>query len=246
MRTSVFAFFVLCCLLITKTEAQNKITFPASDQLTVTADFYENEKDGKNATWVLLFHQAGYSRGEYRETAARIVKLGYNCLAVDLRSGQEVNFVTNETAKEAKKKKISSGYLDAKKDILAAIEYAFGKSNKPVILFGSSYSASLALVVAKSNSKVKSVVAFSPGEYFENALNVQNSLTGYDKPIFAAVSKKEYPYLETLLSGVTKNKTLFQPQSGDGEHGSKALWKANKSHSEYWMALISFLKAQLK
>lgn len=246
MRSSVFALAVFFCLIINKTEAQTKLTFPASDKLTVTADFYENEKEGKTAAWVLLFHQAGYSRGEYKETAARIVKLGYNCLAVDLRSGEEVNFVKNETAAEAKKKKLPTNYLDAKQDILAAIDYAFEKSKKPVILFGSSYSASLALVVAKSNAKVKAVVAFSPGEYFENTLNVQTSLTGYDKPVFAAVSKKEFSYLETLLTGVTKNKTIFQPQSGDGEHGSKALWKSNKSSSEYWMALISFLKAQLK
>lgn len=246
MRTSIIAFVGFLCFFIFKTEAQTKITFPASDQLTVTADFYGNEKVGKTATWVLLFHQAGYSRGEYRETAARIVKLGYNCLAVDLRSGEEVNFIRNETASEAIKKKLPTSYLDAKKDILAAIEYAFEKIKTPVILFGSSYSASLALVVAKNNPKVKAVVAFSPGEYFENSLNVQSSLEGFDKPVFAAVSKKEYPYLETMLTNVTKDKMLFQPQSGEGEHGSKALWKSNKSSSEYWMALVSFLKAQLK
>lgn len=246
MRTFVFTLIVFHCIVFFETIAQSKISFPSSDQLTVTADFYENEKDGKTATWVLLFHQAGYSRGEYRETAARIVKLGFNCLAVDLRSGEEINFVNNETAAEAKKKKLPTTYMDAKKDILAAIEYAFEKSKKPVLLFGSSYSASLALVVAKSNPKVKAVVAFSPGEYFENPLYVQNSLTSYDKPVFAAVTKKEFPYLETMLSNITKDKILFQPQAGDGEHGSKALWKSNKTSSEYWMALVSFLKAQLK
>ncbi len=244
MKALVILVLVLNFSLIIK--AQTKVTFQASDQLTVTADFYDTEKDSKNAQWVVLFHQAGFSRGEYKETAARIVKLGYNCLAVDLRSGEEVNFIRNETAIEAAKKKLPTGYIDAKKDILAAIDYAFEKSKKPIILFGSSYSASLALVVAKGNSKIKSVVAFSPGEYFENVLNVQNALKGYDKPVFAACSKKEFEYLQELLTNITKDKTIFQPQAGEGEHGSKALWKANKSNSEYWMALVSFLKAQLK
>lgn len=245
MKASVILAVVFTCLSVI-TKAQTKVTFQASDQLTVTADFYDTEKDSKNATWILLFHQAGFSRGEYKETAARIVKLGFNCLAVDLRSGEEVNFIRNETAIEAGKKKLQTGYMDAKKDILAAIDYAFEKSKKPLILFGSSYSASLALVTAKANAKIKSVVAFSPGEYFENSLNVQNALKGFDKPVFAACSKKESEYLQELLINVTKDKTIFQPQAGEGEHGSKALWKANKTNSEYWMALVSFLKAQLK
>ena len=223
------------------TFSQDRVSFPAADKLTVTADFYENE-NVKNAPYILLFHQAGYSRGEYKETAQKMVKLGFNCLAVDLRSGEEVNFIRNETAAEAKKKNLPQNYIDAKNDILGAIEYAYSKSQKPVILFGSSYSASLVLVLAKNNQKVNAVVAFSPGEYFDRALNVQNSLKGYDKPVFAACSKPEFPYLEELLVNIEKNKLIFQPMTGNGEHGSKALWKANKNHNEYWMQLLGFLK----
>ncbi|MBI5218082.1 MAG: dienelactone hydrolase family protein [Bacteroidia bacterium] len=242
MKTSALVLFIALAHFIFKAEAQTKITFPSTDKLTITADLYESDK---KAPYIILFHQAGYSRGEYKETASKITKLGYNCLAVDLRSGEEVNYIRNETALEAKKKNLQTGYLDAKNDMTAAIDYAYNKSNKPVIVFGSSYSASLSLVLAKGNSKVKAVVAFSPGEYFDTALNVQETLKGFDKPVFAASSKKEYPYLEELMTNVTKDKTLFQPQSGDGEHGSKALWKSNKSNNEYWMSLMVFLKKYL-
>lgn len=241
MRKIIFSLLFLISLGSVSI-AQTVVNFQSGDKLNITADLYETDKNSKNATWVLLFHQAGFSRGEYRETAARIVKLGYNCLAVDLRSGEETNFVKNETAAEAKKKNLPVGFIDAKADIIAAIDYANGKSKKPVILFGSSYSASLSLVVACKNPKVKAVVAFSPGEYFENQLNVQESLKDFDKPVFAASTKKEYSYMETLMSNITKDKILFQPQNIEGEHGSKTLWKSNKGNNEYWIQLMVFLK----
>jgi len=190
---------------------------------------------------MILLHQAGYSKGEYKETAPRLTNLGYNCLAVDLRSGDQVNFVQNETAKEAKKRKLSTDYLDAKKDIEAAINYAFNKSKKPVILVGSSYSASLALLMSKGNEKVKAVVAFSPGEYFGTNFKVQSQLKGYDKPVFIASTQREYPYVTELAKNIPDNlKTIFKPQEGQGEHGSKCLWASSANNKEYWLAILMF------
>jgi len=92
--------------------SQETVVFYASDSLPITASFYEKDA---SKPYMILLHQAGYSKGEYKETAPRLTNLGYNCLAVDLRSGDQVNFVQNETAKEAKKRKLSTDYLDAKK-----------------------------------------------------------------------------------------------------------------------------------
>lgn len=190
---------------------------------------------------MVLFHQAGYSKGEYKETAPRLMNLGYNCLAVDLRSGDQVNFIQNETAKEAKKRSLSTGYLDARKDIDAAIDYAYQKSKKPVVVVGSSYSASLALMAAKGNEKVKAVVAFSPGEYFGNELKVQSQLKNFDKPVLIACSQREYPYVVELAKYIPESlKTIFKPQEGQGEHGSKALWSNSPSSKEYWLSILMF------
>lgn len=218
--------------------SQEVITFPSKDSLLITATLYEEDP---SYPYMVLFHQAGYSRGEYKETAPKFTNLGYNCLAVDLRSGDNVNSVYNETAKRAKDKKLSTEYLDAKQDMEAAIDYAYNKSKKPVVVVGSSYSASLALVISKNNPKVKAVVAFSPGEYFGKALNVQNSLKGFDKPVFAACSQREYSYVVTLLSNVPENlKTIFKPTEHQGEHGSKSLWASCSASKEYWLAILMF------
>ena len=43
--------------------SQEIITFYASDSLPVTASFYEQDA---SAPYMVLLHQAGYSRGEYK------------------------------------------------------------------------------------------------------------------------------------------------------------------------------------
>jgi len=230
-------------LIITQLYAQKTITFPSLDKLPITADLYESKSSDP---FILLFHQAGYSRGEYRETAEKFVKLGYNCLAVDLRSGDEVNFVKNKTAEAANDRKLPTDYFDAKQDIQAAIEYALKLSDKPVIILGSSYSASLCLILAKKYDKIKAVIAFSPGEYFNYAHLIRDSIEGLDIPIFAASSQNEYPYMKELFSKINQNNlSLFEPNKGIGVHGSKALWENNKTSNEYWLALMMFF-SQLK
>lgn len=218
--------------------AQTTITFPARDSVTVTADLYFVSD---TLPYLVLCHQAGYSRGEYRETAWKFMKLGYNCIAVDARSGKEVNGVENETAMDAKQKNKSSTFLEAEKDIVAAINYAYKKSNKQVVLVGSSYSASLAMKIGTKNSKVKAVVAFSPGEYFGDKLNLKSAISTYKKPLFVTSAKDEAPGVTLLMSDIkspiVKQFIPVQP----GVHGSSALWKNNANYNEYWAAVIPFL-----
>ncbi|MFC2151286.1 dienelactone hydrolase family protein [Bacteroidota bacterium] len=234
MRLFLISLFIVAYLFL---DAQEKVTFSAEDGLKITADLYEvNPSD----PFIILFHQAGYSRGEYLQTANKIIKFGYNCLAVDLRSGGEVNYIQNHTALLAVQQGYSADYLSSKKDIEAAINWVKERNDKPVILFGSSFSASLSLLVAKENPLVKAVVAFSPGEFFTPGLNIQTEIKNLEKPIFVASSQREFPYIDTLLSFVpSSNKTIFAPKSG-GEHGSKSLWKSNPNNQEYWLALTMF------
>ncbi len=219
--------------------AQTKITFSSFDGLTITADEYTTETATR---YIVLCHQAGSSRGEYTQIAKRFNKLGFNCLAVDLRSGGEANGVKNETAEAATTAKKSTEYIDSEKDINAAIEYAFNKSNhKNVILLGSSYSASLALKIGKENDKVSAIIAFSPGEYFGNKLNIANSVKSLNKPVWVTCTKKEVADVTTIMNGiVSKNKMQINP-TGEGIHGAKALWKDQAGNEEYWVKIIPFM-----
>lgn len=218
-------------------QAQEKVTFHAEDGLEITADLYEVDSEDP---YVILLHQAGSSRGEYRPIADKILKFGYNCLAVDLRSGGEANYIQNHTALLAIEQGYSADYISSTKDIEAAIQWVKERSEKPVVLFGSSFSASLSLLVAKNNPDVKAVIAFSPGEFFTPELIIQNSIKDLGKPIFVASSHRESPYIDTLLSFVDDQyKSTYAPSEG-GEHGAKSLWKSNPNAQEYWLSLTMF------
>lgn len=231
------AFFYLSLLAL----GQEKISFQAEDGLEITADLYEMNETNP---YVLLFHQNGSSRGEFHEIAVRITKFGYNCLAVDLRSGVEENYVQNETARRAKEGAFSHDLVDCRKDIEAAVDYAHERSGKKVVLFGSSFSGSISLLVGKDRPDVKAVIAFSPGEFFPSEFKVSELLVDYQKPVFVAGMRREEPYLEALLALVPDdNKTIFVPETDQGGYGAKALWESNRSSFEYWLSLLMFFKS---
>lgn len=237
--------YALAAMLIINSSAnsQQTVTFQSADGITITADHYVSSTQNP---YIILLHQAGYSRGEYRETAPKLTNFGFNCLAVDLRSGNEVNFVKNQTAFEANSKGLPTSYIDALPDIKAAIEYVASRTTKPIILLGSSYSASLALIEAATNFKVKAVIAFSPGEYFSDKSFVKKSTEKLFVPVLSLSSKLEYPAMDEMLKHLPKKHlTLFKPSQGEGIHGSRSLWESNPNNQEYWMALTMFF-SQLK
>lgn len=218
---------------------QKTITFPSKDGLTITADLYETSSSDP---YMVCFHQAHSSRGEYKEIAPKLNKLGYNCLAVDLRSGKEVNYVVNRTAELALQQSLSVNYFDAIPDMQAAIEWACNKSHQPVIVMGSSYSASLSLLLALKNPQIRAVISFSPGEYFGKPHFIEDTIANIAIPIFAASTADEFKYVEQLFSKVNKYYlTLFSPSKHKGEHGSSALLSTNPSKDEYWLALLLFI-----
>jgi len=234
-------FSGLAMLLFLIQGSKEKVTFTSHDGVLITADQYQVNEE---YPYILLFHQAGSSRGEYNETANKLTKLNYNCLAIDLRSGDNENFVSNETARRARQTGKPARYLDASADVRAAIDYAYNTNPKPVILFGSSYSASLCLVEGQSNPKVAAVIAFSPGEYFGDDLRIQDELDSIEKPLFVGATQREQPYTRELLTNVDPGQlTFFSPENSPGLHGSKSLWESSQAKDEYWLALLMFFNS---
>ncbi|MGD1845432.1 MAG: alpha/beta hydrolase [Salibacteraceae bacterium] len=204
---SLTCFLLLCCQNASRPPFE-KLSFPSQDGLIITADWFEKDP-AKPA--ILLCHQAGYSRGEYRKTARELNEAGYNCLAIDQRSGDGVTGIINETATRAREKGLPNSYLDAEPDIRAAIDYLHARTGQKIILWGSSYSASLALKVAVGNDKVSKVVAFSPGEYLKG-VKLSQEIGDLAKPTFVTSSAKEANDVRKLMKGVKpKYVTQFAP-----------------------------------
>lgn len=216
------------------------VNFPSKDGLKITADLYEI-KDPKGL--IVLCHRSHCNRAEYRETAPKFNELGYSCLAIDQRSGMKIFRETNETKERAKEKGLPTGYLDAKPDVETAVDYAYEINNKkPIIILGSSYSASLSLLIATENEKIKAVIVFSPGEYLKG-VDLANTIKNISIPIFATSPKKEIKQVSDVLKFLNnKYVTQFKPRV-EGFHGSKTLWAEVSGNEYYWAAVKKFLSS---
>ncbi|MCP4447318.1 MAG: hypothetical protein GY811_18515 [Myxococcales bacterium] len=222
------------------------IQFPAEDGLLVTADLYLwHEQD---APFVVLFHQAGWSRGEYKEVAPKLGELGFNCIAVDQRSGDAVNEVSNETHALAKSKNMNTEYLAALADMRAALKLVktrFPEAKR--VAWGSSYSAALTLVLAGTEpGLIDAALAFSPGEYFaklgESKTFVREAAAKIVVPVYITASKSEHKDWKPIFEAIASEaKVGFVPKTS-GNHGSRALWAEFDDSEQYWESVREFLK----
>jgi dienelactone hydrolase len=241
-RTALAALLAAAAPLAAQTP--RTITFTSADSLPITADLYAPLPP--TSPFIVLFHQAEASRGEYREIAPKLVAMGFNCMAVDQRAGDSMNGVTNETAKRAQAARRPASMLDARQDLEASLRYAREHYAKgPLIAWGSSYSASLVLVVAgATKGLVDGAVAFSPGEYFPVSPGgprlVRNAARAIKVPVFVTAARSEDDWRPIYAALPRALRRSYVPER-DGRHGSRALWKDAPGEEGYWQALRGFL-----
>jgi len=239
-----FAFCVFFSVQPSEVFGVEKKIFKISstDGLNIEADYWKYSAGSKQPV-ILLCHQAGWSKGEYVKTGEWISSLGYDVVAIDQRSGGEVNGVVNQVHKQAKRKKLATDYLSAKKDIQSVLYFLSKKFiNRKVILVGSSYSSALALRLAgEEHQALKAVVAFAPGEYFKDKKDLSSVLPQIKIPVFVTGTKNEVKTRAHLWSKIPKSQlTLFEPL-GPGHHGSRALWTDKEGRKAYRKAFLKFL-----
>jgi len=233
-----------------KAEMPKTVEFESEDGLLVTVDVYAPVAD--DAPAIVLCHQAGWSRGEYQEIAPKLNEMGFNCYAIDQRSGGGVNDIVNETNKRAANDGKGVAFLDAEQDIVAALKLvrrARGLGKGKVILWGSSYSAALSLRIAGEHPDlVDGVLAFAPGEYFKRFGKpgdwIQASAKKIKAPAFITSAKKEHKNWKSIYEAIPgetgESKAMFVPET-KGNHGSRALWEKFDDHEAYWDATSKFL-----
>ncbi len=214
------------------------LTLTAKDGVTVYARLYSAESP---KAVILLFHQAGSSKDEYATIAPRLVAAGYTALAIDQRAGGGL-YGPNETAAHVIGK---PDYLDAAQDLQAAVDWALPQ-NVPIIVWGSSYSASLAFPLAtKNTSKIKGVLAFSPGDYFSDKHLVETAAARLTVPVYvtSAPDADEVAAARAITDALPPGlATRYVPT--EGVHGASTLIAAKdpKGAETNWLPVLSFLK----
>lgn len=227
----------------------NEVSFYTNDSIKIFGDLYESTK---NSSTVLLFHQGGAnSRGEYNSIIPKLVSLGFNVLAIDQRLGGQMFGNYNRTVANIAYKDFSYNgftYCDAYSDLESTLDFANKLGfNGDKILWGSSYSASLAIKLANNRKEeIKGVLAFSPvsgkpmqeckpDQYFET-INLPLLLL---RPINEMQSEKSKKQFELAKENghevyIAKN----------GTHGSSMLVenRVNKDIDENWKIVNAFLE----
>lgn len=221
-------------------EFPKAISFASLDGLEVSANIYEIESEHPV---IVLCHQARYNKAEYHGIAERLNKLGFTCMAIDQRSGGPISEYQNETNLRAVEAGKPVDYLDAEQDIRAAVSFAHKKFGRNIILWGSSYSSSIAPYIATDMEEVIAFISFSPGDYYQpQKESLVTVLKDYDKRMFLTSSKQEATALSQLVQdiGLNQAEVQFVPE-GSGHHGSRALWENQEGGEEYWEAVTAFL-----
>lgn len=246
MKTNLSLLIAIGCMWCHQVSAE-LIKFNSSDGVEITADLYMLKE--KTAPFIILFHQANWSRGEYHEIAPRLNMMGYNCLAVDLRSGGAINDVTNVTNQNAVKAMKNTTYIDAYQDMEAALDYVKANlADGKIIVWGSSYSSALALKLAGDYSgEVDAVLAFSPGEYFisqgKSRDFISTAATKITQKAFITSARSEKGNWWGIYVAISSaDKSFFIPQTS-GNHGSRALWVKFDDSKFYWEAVKDFLES---
>ena len=215
------------------------VTFYAEDGLEITADLYKTEN--VDAPYIILFHRAMFSRGEYRVIAPRLIENGFNCLAIDQRSGNKARGVINQTAAEAKTHGFSRKYTDALPDLRAAFLYVKGKLGaRKIIIWGSSYSSSLVFILGNEfPADISGILAFSPGEYFKvSDRNINDYAKNIKCPVFITAERRIKDKAKIIYDSVPfSNNTIFLDVD---KHGSELLWPQTESS---WGYVINFLNS---
>jgi dienelactone hydrolase len=220
------------------------INLVAKDGVKIFGQYYQAASP---KAIILLFHQAGTNKAEYASIAPRLVSAGYSALAIDQRSGGTQFGADNETVKGLAKGTKEQSYLQAKPDLEAAIAWGVAQ-NKPLIIWGSSYSAALVYVLAAENpSKITAALVFSGGDYLGKK-QVVNAAKKVTTPFFATSAMSEVKEMTAVFNNLAStNKVFFKPSLG-GVHGSSTLIaKENpKGAEENWAAVLAFLATVVK
>lgn len=198
------------------------VQFPATDGLTVYGDYFPAPR--QRAPLLLLFHQTAGNRGEYATIGPRLARAGCAALATDQRIGGTLFGRENETGRALYP---DTAYEQAWPDLEGALRWArrMGRGG-PVILWGSSYSASLVLLLAARHPReISAVVAFSPGEYFpQDRTLTARAAARVQVPLFiAAMRGHEEAQARTLLAASPSSHPVLYVSDTPLVHGTLML-----------------------
>ena len=254
MKPTLLHYFLLVILLNSCNSSTDSTAIPessseevhfyASDSVKVFADLYQQNLQ---APTILLFHQGGANvRSEYAPITPKLLEEGFNLLAVDQRVGGQLLGSYNRTVAEIGVNRFN--YCDAYADLEASLNYLERERfTGNIILWGSSFSASLVIKLAHENpGKIAALLAFSPASGKPMAGCDPNDLFETLKTPMLLLR----PYNEGQIESVRQQIELadqFGHQiyiANNGRHGSSMLVeeRVQAPVNANWQVVLKFLE----
>lgn len=223
--------------------SNNEITFITSDSLKIYGNLYITNKD---KPVILLFHQAGSNgRGEYKDIIPILTQKGFNVVSIDQRSGGQLYGNYNRTILQFEVNPYS--YCDAYADLEGALNFIIEEGfNGEKIIWGSSYSAALAILLASNRPHdISAVLAFSPasGGPMQNC-SPNDVFDKLEVPLLLLRPRSEMEYESVQeqyeLAKANKHSVFI---SENGVHGSSMLDddRTGGDISETWKTVNLFI-----
>ena len=223
--------------------AQEEVTFPAPDGATLYADRYVHEGEQSRGT-ALLFHDEAGNAQEYADIAPRLTAMGFDAVAVDIRTGANMYGGTNRTL--ASLETPPTFYDDGLQDVQAALAWARQEyPDSPMLLWGSGPSGDMVIVTAADDPEgIAGVLVFSPFSLLMRSDEAE-AASRLSMPLFvtyATTPSNELPTVSKITDSVPPEMlTLHTPEIGAygvttlTESGNPNGWEPN------WAAVEEFL-----
>ncbi len=222
-----------------------EVNFSARDGQTVYGHLYALDEN-VDAPVALLFHQGGSNAAEYVPIAPKLNAMGMHALAVDVRDGNMRWGRRNRTAREfGRIAELDESFLD----LVAARDFMRGRGfTGPLIIWGSSYTAGLAVKFAAEQPEgVAAVLAFSPpppgNPFMGDAYHLTEWANAATAPMLLHWAPQEYlPECRALAGSLAEQDvTIMIPEVG--VHGSSTLREDlnPEGAAANWAALTKFL-----
>ena len=137
----------LVAVLAIAAPASQEVHFKTADNWNIFGDLFITAQTPPRPLLLLIHQGDGSAQGDYGPIIPRLLNEGFDVLAIDSRLGGNLFGATNRTV--ARNPAREWTYCDAYPDVTAALDYARSlKPRRQVIVWGSSYSATLALRLA--------------------------------------------------------------------------------------------------
>lgn len=225
-----------------------EVSFYTPDSIQIYGDLYEIDKKGQT---ILLFHQGGSNaKGEYSPIIPKLNEQGYNILAIDQRVGGQYYGNYNRTLANIPTNSFGDGYeyCDAYNNLESALNFIIDSGySGDIIIWGSSYSASLAIQLANNRQNdIAGVLAFSPasGGSMKDCLPDRYFET-LKKPMLLLRPPNEMENESSKSQFDLANKFNHQTYVAEnGVHGSSMLVeeRVGSNVDNTWKVVMSFLQ----